>query len=292
MPASRRRCRIRPDKPGVVRPGRPVAARPDDAAADRPGQPDDSTGGRRAALVTGAGRRAGIATAVALCLAETGWDVAFTHFAPYDARMEWGVDDGAAEELSERLQAAGARACAIEADLQDTETPRRVLEQTRIALGPVTALVLAHSESVESTILSTEVESFDRHFAVNTRAAWLLIREFARQFAGPHGTGRIIALTSDHTAGNLPYGASKGALDRIVIAAAAELSHLGISANCINPGPTDNGWMSQQQKAELTAHTPLGRLGRPRDAANLIAFLCSAEGGWVNGQLLHSDGGL
>jgi 3-oxoacyl-[acyl-carrier protein] reductase len=151
--------------------------------------------------------------------------------------------------------------------------------------------VLAHSESVESTILGTEVESFDRHFAVNTRAAWLLIREFARQFAGPHGTGRIIALTSDHTAGNLPYGASKGALDRIVIAAATELSHLGISANCINPGPTDNGWMSQQQKAELTARTPLGRLGQPGDAANLIAFLCSAEGGWINGQLLHSDGG-
>lgn len=49
--------------------------------------------------------------------------------------------------------------------------------------------------------------------------------------------------------------------------------------------------MSQQQKAELTARTPLGRLGQPRDAANLIAFLCSAEGGWINGQLLHSDGG-
>ena len=242
--------------------------------------------------MTGAGRRVGIATAIALRLAETGWDVAFTHFAPYDARMAWGIDNGAAEELAGRLQAAGAGARAIEADLQDTGTPARVLDQARAALGPVTALVLSHSESVESTILTTDVASFDRHFAVNARAAWLLIREFARQFASPHGTGRIIALTSDHTAGNLPYGASKGALDRIVIAAATELSHLGISANCVNPGPTDNGWMSQQQQAELTALTPLGRLGQPRDAANLIAFLCSAEGGWINGQLLHSDGGL
>lgn len=195
MPESRRRCRIRPDKPDAVRPDGPVPARPDDAAVARPGKPDASAGGGRAAA-----------------------------------------------ELSERLQAAGARACAIEADLQDTETPQRVLDQTRVALGPATALVLAHSESAESTILSTEAESFDRHFAVSTRAAWLLVREFARQFAGPHGTGRIIALTSDHTAGNLPYGASKGALDRIVIAAATELSHLGISANCINPGrPTPAG---------------------------------------------------
>ncbi len=241
--------------------------------------------------MTGAGRRAGIATAVALRLAESGWDVAFTHFAPYDARMAWGADEGAAEELSARLRAAGAHECAIEADLQDAGTPGRVLGQSRAALGPATALVLAHSECVESTILSTEVESFDRHFAVNTRAAWLLIREFARQFAGPHGTGRIIALTSDHTAGNLPYGASKAALDRIVIAAASELSRLGVTANCINPGPTDNGWMSQRQKIELTAQTPLGRLGQPRDAANLVTFLCSAEGGWINGQLLHSDGG-
>jgi 3-oxoacyl-[acyl-carrier protein] reductase len=143
-----------------------------------------------------------------------------------------------------------------------------------------------------STILDTDVESFDRHFAVNTRAGWLLIREFARRFSGARGTGRIVSLTSDHTAGNLPYGASKGALDRIVIAAGQELSHLGVSANCVNPGPTDNGWMSRPQKAELTALTPLGRLGQPRDAANLIAFLCSAEGGWVNGQLLHSNGGF
>jgi 3-oxoacyl-[acyl-carrier protein] reductase len=50
--------------------------------------------------------------------------------------------------------------------------------------------------------------------------------------------------------------------------------------------------MTEQAKAALLAATPLGRLGQPRDAANLIAFLCSAEGGWVNGQLLHSNGGL
>jgi 3-oxoacyl-[acyl-carrier protein] reductase len=168
----------------------------------------------------------------------------------------------------------------------------RVFDQVQGQLATVACLVLGHCESVGSTILDTEPESFDRHFAVNTRAGWLLIREFGRRFSSPPGTGRIVALTSDHTARNLPYGASKGALDRIVIAASHELAHLRISANCVNPGPTDNGWMTEVQKAALLAETPLGRLGQPRDAANLIAFLCSAEGGWVNGQLLHSNGGL
>jgi 3-oxoacyl-[acyl-carrier protein] reductase len=206
--------------------------------------------------------------------------------------MPWGVDDGASDELVRRLRAAGARTCAIEADFEDVEAPAAVFDDVQAALGPVTALVLGHCESVDSTIMDTDLESFDRHFAVNARAGWLLIREYARRFASAHGTGRIVALTSDATVGNLPYGASKGALDRIVIAAARELAHLGVSANCVNPGPTDNGWMSQQYRDELIALTPLGRLGQPRDAASLIAFLCSPDGGWVNGQLLHSDGGL
>jgi 3-oxoacyl-[acyl-carrier protein] reductase len=247
---------------------------------------------RPVVLVTGAGRRRGIATAIARRLAETGWDVAFTHFDAYDAGMPWGKDDGAAEDLVEQLRAAAARACPIEADFADAGEPERVFRHVRAELGPVSALVLGHCESIASGIMDTDLSAFDRHFAVNTRAGWLLIREFARQFPAAPGPGRIVALTSDHTAGNLPYGASKGALDRIVLAAARELGGQGITANCVNPGPTDNGWMSDQLKAELTAHTPLGRLGQPRDAASLVAFLCSPDGEWINGQVLHSNGGL
>lgn len=247
---------------------------------------------RPVAVVTGAGRRQGIATAIARRLGETGWDVAFTHLDSYDARMPWGADEAAARELAGFLEGSGARVCAIEADFADVTAPARVFDQAIGELGPVGALILGHCESVATGIMDTDLGSFDRHFAVNTRAGWLLIREYARRFSGAPGSGRIIALTSDHTAGNMPYGASKGALDRIVIAAARELAGLGISANCVNPGPTDNGWMSEQLKTELTASSPLGRLGRPRDTANLVAFLCSPDGGWINGQLLHSDGGL
>ena len=84
-------------------------------------------------------------------------------------------------EIETELRNLGVRVVAIEADLADAATPASLMEQATGALGPVTALVLSHSESVDSSILTTTLESFDRHFAVNTRAAWLLVAEFARQ---------------------------------------------------------------------------------------------------------------
>jgi 3-oxoacyl-[acyl-carrier protein] reductase len=248
--------------------------------------------GRPLALVTGAGRSAGIAASVVLTLARAGWDVAFTYWAPYDARMAWGVERGAPEELRKQAASLGARTFAVEADLSDPAVPARLFDGVERELGNVTALVLCHCESVDSGLLDTTVESFDRHFAVNARATWLLIREYGLRFRGQHGSGRVISLTSDHTAGNLPYGASKGAMDRITLAAARELAHLGVTCNAINPGPTDTGWMTEEQKADMARFTPLGRLGVPQDCANLVSFLCSAEGGWINAQLLRSNGGL
>lgn len=253
---------------------------------------DGTEQGRPVALVTGAGRSAGIAASVVLKLAQTGWDVAFTYWTPYDERMPWGADPEAVTQLSNQAAMHGARTAAIEVDLSDPHAPAGTFETVERELGHVRALVLAHCESVNSGLLDTSIESFDRHFAVNTRASWLLIREYAQRFHGPHGTGRIVSLTSDATVGNLPYGASKGALDRITLAAAQELAHLGVTANAVDPGPTDTGWMSAEIKAAVLRSTPLGRLGRPQDCANLVAFLCSPDGGWINGQLLRSDGGI
>ncbi|NUP40498.1 MAG: SDR family oxidoreductase [Streptomyces sp.] len=256
-------------------------------------RPDAQVTERRpVALVTGAGRSAGIAASVVLDLARDGWDVAFTYWTPYDARMAWGAETGAPAGLAEQVEALGARAYAVEADLSDPAVPAALFDGVEGALGNVTALVLCHCESVDSGLLDTTVESFDLHFAVNARATWLLIREFGLRFRGPHGSGRVVSLTSGHTAGNLPYGASKGAMDRITLAAARELADLGVACNAIDPGPTDTGWMSEEHKADMVRFTPLARLGVPQDCANLVTFLCSGRGGWINGQLLHSNGGL
>ena len=100
-----------------------------------------------------------------------------------------------------------------------------------------------------------------------------------------------MALTSDHTAFNLPYGASKGALDRIVLAAATELADLASPPTSSTLAPTTpDGWTTNPgggDRRNLQA-----RVGTPADTANLVSFLLSEQGGWINGQLLHSDGGV
>jgi len=246
---------------------------------------------RPVVLVTGASRQRGIAAALARGLAQSGWDVATTYWRPYDATMPWGSHPEDPAQLMAELGVAGAATVALKADLTDTSAPARIFAAVEAALGPVSALVLAHCQSVDSGILDTTIASFDLHFSVNARASWLLIQEFGHRFRGEPGRGRLISITSDHVVGNMPYGASKGALDRITLAAAQEFGHLGITANVINPGATDTGWMSTEMMARIARQTPLSRVGQPEDCAHLVSFLCSPEGGWINGQLLYSNGG-
>ena len=78
---------------------------------------------------------------------------------------------------------------------------------------------------------------------------------------------------------NLPYGSTKGALDRLVVAAARELQDLRLTANVVNPGPVDTGWMDDALREQVRAATPRGRGGRPQDTASLVSFLLSEDGG-------------
>ncbi len=212
------------------------------------------------ALVTGAARANSIAAGIVPRLVSDGWEVATSDLSDADFPCDLATHTGPGELIAE-------------------VTRER---------GPISALVLSHAHDVNSGILDTTAESFDAHVAVNARASLLLIAAFARQV--PDGGGAIVALTSDHTTGNLPYGASKGALDRLVISAARELGPLGISANVLNPGPIDTGWMEEGVAADLVPAHPLGRIGSPADIAAFVSFLLSDEGRWVSGQLLHADG--
>ena len=98
------------------------------------------------------------------------------------------------------------------------------------------------------------MKRFHRYLAVNANATWHSIREFGIRFMGVRGKGRIIVLTIDDTVGNLPYGASQGDLDRITIANAQEIEGLGITADVINPGPTETGWMTPELEWRSTSH--------------------------------------
>lgn len=245
---------------------------------------------KRLALLTGVGRAAGIAAGIARQLATDGWDLALNYWVPYDKKMPWGDSPSGFEDLERELSERGAGLMRLPGDLESIDTAAALFRSLAEAGRVASALVLAHCESVDSGILDTTVESFDRHYAVNARASWQLIREFALQV--PASGGRIVALTSDAVVHNIPYGASKAALDRIVLASARELANRRIFANVINPGPIDNGWMSDEVRQACLKRQPSGRLGTPADVAHLASFLLSEEGSWINGQLLKSDGGF
>jgi 3-oxoacyl-[acyl-carrier protein] reductase len=244
----------------------------------------------RRALVTGVGRLRGIGAGIAAGLAADGWDLALSFWQPYDRRLGLAGAPDDPERLADQLRGTGRQVELVAADLEDPEQAVALVDRAADVLGPLDALVMSHCESVDSGLLDTSVESFDRHYAVNVRATWLLTAAFARQL--PDSGGSVIALTSDHTVGNLPYGATKGALDRLVLAAAHELGDRGLRANVINPGPVDTGWMDDAIRASGLASQPLGRLGTPADVANLVRFLLSEQGSWINGQLLYSNGGF
>jgi 3-oxoacyl-[acyl-carrier protein] reductase len=240
--------------------------------------------------VTGASRPSGIGAAIANRLAEAGWDVATTYWTAYDASTEWSRDDAEPALVVEAIERSGARSCAIEADLGVPDSARAIFDTIDRALGPVETLVLNHCECEPLALRDTSVDALQRHVAVNVTANLLLIQEFAARFPAG-GAGSIVAMTSDHTAGNVPYGVTKGALERLITAAAVELAPLGIRANAVNPGGTDTGWMSDDIRRATEATTPLRRVGTADDAARLVEFLCSDAGRWITGQLIFSNGG-
>jgi 3-oxoacyl-[acyl-carrier protein] reductase len=253
----------------------------------------DLTG--RVALVTGASRLQGIGAAICRALAAHGADVAFNHWRPADAASPWSGAPSEPEDLAQELVTLGVRTAAIECDLSNPGTEVRLLDETEMRLGPISILVNNAAYSTNDGYERLDAATIDVHYAVNMRAAMLLAAEFARRFSAGEG-GRIINITSGQGLGPMPeelaYGATKGAIEAFTRSLAPAVAPKGITVNAVDPGPTDSGWITPELRDVLLPRFPMGRLGTPADAARLVSWLASPDGGWVTGQVIHSRGGF
>jgi 3-oxoacyl-[acyl-carrier protein] reductase len=245
----------------------------------------------RVALVTGASRRRGIGYAVVARLAELGASVFATGWSAHDQAQATGADPDLASALDE-LRRTGAEIDYLEADLGSPDGPARVVGAAVAGFGHVDILVANHARSGLGRLDAITPEEIDAFLSENVRSTLLLVKEFAAQHDDRTG-GRVVLFTSGQHLGGMSqevsYAASKGAIQQATRTLAQELMPRGITVNCINPGPTDTGYLAGE---DPRPSMPLGRWGEPDDAARLVAWLAQDEARWITGQTIDSEGGF
>jgi len=250
----------------------------------------------RIALVTGFSRRVGIAAGVVERLLADGYRVMASGWAPHDHEMSWGSDPAGNEALANAMDPEADQLRYIDADLELAVTPAALIEATVDAFGAIDAVVAVHARSSHDALAEVTADELDKCWAINTRASLLLAQQFGQAFDPERGYGRVIFFTSgQHIApmgGEIAYAVSKGAIQQMTASVSDQLIDLGITTNCVNPGPVDTGWAADDLHAEVGSAFPGGRWGTPGDIANLVSFLMSPEGGWLTGQTLNAEGGF
>jgi 3-oxoacyl-[acyl-carrier protein] reductase len=243
-------------------------------------------------IVTGVSRSQGIGAAISRRLALLGAHLFLTGWPDYDP-SESSVSE--LERLVKGLRDTGPEVEWMPLDLGLSDSHATLIEALSSRFGTAHVLINNACFWLGDSIATLDGPLLDRHYAVNTRAPILLSLEFVRRFAG-RGARRIISMTSGQMLGPMPgsvaYAATKAALDAFTITFADEVGKHGITVNAVDPGPTDTGWMTQQNRRELLPRHSLGRLGQPEDAARLVAFLASSEADWITGQIIRSRGGF
>jgi 3-oxoacyl-[acyl-carrier protein] reductase len=280
-------------------------------------------------IVTGANH--GIGAAIAIAFAEQGAKVFVNYFRAaaeaYGCISEQEVAEATepgrayyckmqtqtADEVLKTIEQLGGACCQWEADLSDPGNIPLLFDEAEDRFGQVDILVnnaaygkcdtfippaeLDEDEPFvgEFPIATISADSHDEHFAVNSRAVALMMKEYAERYiARKADWGRIINISSDgafaHPAA-ISYGASKYATESYTRAAATELGPYGITVNVISPGAVQTGWISAELEKQIDESYPLRRMGRPEDIANAVVFLASEQSDWITGQVLYVGGG-
>jgi 3-oxoacyl-[acyl-carrier protein] reductase len=239
----------------------------------------------KTALITGASR--GIGRASALALAKAGAQVL----------IHYNTNEQDADAVVAEIVKAGGRAEKVGANLRQSNGPHTLATEVRAIVGDRLDILVANAGiSKAASIEDTTIEDFDNLFAVNVRAPFFLVQQLLPVLS----KGSVIIFTSSlvaHAAvGTLSaYAATKGAIDTLVRHFAAALGPRGIRVNAVAPGVVDTD-MSSFTKTEAGREATLGmqalkRVAAPEDIAPVVAFLASDDAHWITGDTVHVDGG-
>jgi NAD(P)-dependent dehydrogenase (short-subunit alcohol dehydrogenase family) len=239
----------------------------------------------KTALVTGASR--GIGRASALALAEAGAQVL----------VHYGRGAKEAEDVVAEIRKAGRRADAVAADLAAADGPNKLARQVRTIIGDrLDILVASAGISKAATIEETTVGDFDALFAVNVRAPFFLVQQLLPILHDGSSVVLVSSLAARAVVGTIPaYAATKGAIDTLVKHLASALGQRGIRVNAIAPGVVATE-MSSFTKTDAGRDYALSlqtfkRLAEPDDLGGVVAFLASNDARWITGDTIHVDGG-
>jgi 3-oxoacyl-[acyl-carrier protein] reductase len=240
---------------------------------------------QKVAIVTGAS--GGIGAAVAARLAKDGFTIV----------VNYAGNAASADAVVARIEAAGGRAVAAQADIADALAVRRMFESAETAFGGVDVLINNAGVMNLATFAESDDALFDRQVAINLKGTFNTLREAARRL---HNGGRIVNFSSSVVGLLQPtygvYAGIKAAVEAMTSILAKELRGRNITVNAIAPGPTATKLFLDGKPQEvidrLAKLAPLERLGQPEDIADAVAFLVGPDGAWINGQTLRANGGI
>lgn len=240
----------------------------------------------KAALVTGGG--SGIGRGICLRFAEEGADVAIAD-----------VNRGGAEETADQVRASDRRAHVVQANVTSRADCERMVRETADALGKLDVFVANAGTGRSAPFLEVSEEDWDVVLRTNLTGVFLSCQAAARRMVEQRQGGRIITMASVAAERPSPrmaaYNTSKAAVRMLTRVMALELAEHGITVNAIGPGVIDTPLAAPIVAGIRAAGrdpSPIGRIGQPRDVADLALFLASDEAGFITGGLIFVDGGL